>query len=58
MVEQKVSGGEFSDLPCLNLGENPNLTSYDMDDIRKQEVSVDDENDPSPDNIPDEVPQP
>ena len=63
LLEQRVGGDEISGLPCLDSGRNSNLTSDDMDDIRRQEIAVDDDNNsdlkniPNPKNIPDEVPQ-
>ena len=53
MVEQRVGGFEFSDLPCLALGRNLNLASNDMADIRRQGITVDDGNEPDIKNIPD-----
>ena len=50
-------GVEFYDLPCLTSGRNSNLVSYDMADLRRQVVAVDDNNNPDPTYIPDEVPQ-
>ena len=58
MVEQRVCGVEFSDLPRLDSRQKLNLTSDDMDDLQRQGIDVDDENGPSPENIPYEVPQP
>ena len=57
MVEKRVSGFEFSDLPCLDLGKKSNLTSDDMADIRNQGIAVDDENYPYPEKITYDVPQ-
>ena len=57
LVEQRVGGVVISDLPCLASGRNSNLTSDYMADIRRQGVAVDDDNDPTPENIPYEVPQ-
>ena len=48
LVEQRVGGGEFLGLPCLSSGQNLNLTSDDMDDLRCQGISVDVDNDPDP----------
>ena len=48
MVKQRVGGVEFSYLPCLASGQNSNLTSDDMADLRRQGIAVDDENDPAP----------
>ena len=52
-----MGGVEISDLPCLASGENSNLTSGDMDDIRRQGIAVYDNNGPYPENIPDWVPK-
>ena len=58
MVEQRVCGVEFSDLPRLDSRQKLNLTSDDMDDLQRQGIDVDDKNGPSPENIPYEVTQP
>ena len=58
VVEKRVGGAEFLHSPCLALRRNLNLTSDDMYDIQRQGISSDDENEPAPKNIPDEVPQP
>ena len=47
VVEKRFVGVEFSDLPFLALGGNPNLTSNDMANIRHQGISVDDKNNPA-----------
>ena len=47
-----MCGVEIFDLPCLASGHNPNLTSEDMDDIRRQGIDADDNNNPAPKNIP------
>ena len=52
MVEQRVDGVEFLGLPCLASGQKSNLTSDDMADLQRQVISVDDNNDPTPENIP------
>ena len=52
LVEQRVCGVEILDLPCLASGHNLNLTSEDMADLRRQGISVNNENDPFPKNIP------
>ena len=52
LVEQRVCDVEISDLPCLASGHNSNLTSEDMDDIQRQGIAVDDDNDPVRENIP------
>ena len=52
LVEERVCGFEISDLPCLASGHNSSLTSEDMADIRCQGIAVDDDEDPSPENIP------
>ena len=36
VVEQRVDGAEISDLPCLDLKKNPNVTSDNMAGIRRQ----------------------
>ena len=58
MVEQSVGGVKFSDLPCLDSGLILNLTSTYMDDFQLQGIAVDNDNNPAPKNILDEVPQP
>ena len=58
VAEQRVGGIDFSSLPWLASGRNLNLTSNDMVDLRHQGITVDDENYPSAENIPDGVPQP
>ena len=57
MVEQRVCGVEFSDLTRLDSRQKLNHTSNDMDDLQQQGIDVDDDNGPSPENIPYEVPQ-
>ena len=47
-----MRGVEISYLPCLASGHNSNLTSEDMADLQRQGISVNNENDPSPQNIP------
>ena len=47
-----MCGVEILDLPCLASGNNLNLTSDDMDDLRRQGIDVDDYNYPAPENIP------
>ena len=47
-----MCGVEISDLPCLVSGRNLNLTSGDMTDIRRQEIVVNDKNNPASENIP------
>ena len=48
VAEQRVGGVEFSYLPCLASGQNLNLTSDDMADLRCQVIAVNDDNDPTP----------
>ena len=57
VVEQRVGGVEFSDLPCLASGQNSDFTSNDMADVWSQDIAVDGSNDPATKNIPGEVPQ-
>ena len=52
LVEQRVCGVEILDLPCLASGKNPNLTSDDMADLRRQGIAVNDNNNPDPKTIP------
>ena len=52
LVEQRVCGAEISHLPCLASGHNSNLTSEDMDNLRRQGISVNDDIDPDPENMP------
>ena len=56
-VEHGVGGVEFSDFPCLSSGQNSNLTSDDIADLRHQGIAVDDEKGPSAENITYEVPR-
>ena len=58
LVEKRVGGVEFSDLRCLASGQNSNLTSNDMADLRCQGIAVDGDNNPASKNIPYEAPQP
>ena len=46
-----MCGIEILDLPCLYSRYNLNLTSEDMDDLWRQDISVKDDNDPVPKNI-------
>ena len=55
VVEQRVGGVEFSDLPCLDSGPNLNLTSNDMVDLRRHGIDADDDNGLAPGIFPDEV---
>ena len=57
MVEHGVVSVKFLGLSCLALGLNLNLTLDNVEDLRCQVVSVDDDNGPYPDNIPYQVPQ-
>ena len=50
-------GVEFSNLPCLASWRNLNFTSDDMADIWHQGIDVNDNNNPSPENILEEFPQ-
>ena len=43
---------EIFDFPCLASGNNSNLASEDMADLQRQVISVEDNNDPSPKQIP------
>ena len=58
MVEQRVCGVEFSDLPRLDSRQKLNLTSDDMDDLQSQFIAVDEYNDLYHDNIIDYMPHP
>ena len=53
-----MCGGEILYLPCLDSGQNLNLTSDDMADLRFQGIDVDNNYYHVPKNIPYEVPQP
>ena len=57
LVEHRVGGIDFSDLPCLASGRNSNLTSNDMVDLWCQGIDVDGANKPDPKNITNYVPQ-
>ena len=52
LVEKMVCGVEISDLTCLASGNNLNLASEEMADLRRQYIAVDDNNYSSPENIP------
>ena len=56
VVEHRVGGVDLLDLPCLALGKKSNLNSNDMADLWRQGISVNDDTDPDPGNIPYEVP--
>ena len=58
MVEQRIGGAEFLDLPCLASGNVLNLASDDMADLWRRDITVDDDNEPVPDNMSYEVTQP
>ena len=51
VVEHRVGGVDFLDLPSLDLGRNSNLTFDDMTDLRLQGIAVDDGNKPTHENI-------
>ena len=53
LAEKRVCGVEILDLPCLASGENSNLTSDDMADLRSQVISVNDDKNPAPKTITD-----
>ena len=57
LVEHRVVGVDFLGLSCLASGLNLNLILDNVEDLRCQVVSVDDDNGPYPDNIPYQVPQ-
>ena len=52
LVEERVCGVEIMYLPCLASGNNSNLNYEDMDDLRRQGIYVDKNNNPVPVNIP------
>ena len=52
LAEQRVCGVEILYVPCLASGHNPNLTSEDMADLRRQGIDVDGGNGPAPEKIP------
>ena len=58
VLEQRFGGVDFSYLSYFDSGWNSNLASYEMTGLRCQGMDVDDDNYPSPKNIPDEVLQP
>ena len=53
----RVSGIDALDLSSLDLVRNSNLTSDNMAYLRHQGITVDDDNNPEPENIPDKFPQ-
>ena len=57
VVKQRNGGVSFSDLPCLASGKNLKPTSNKLEDIRRQGITVDNENNPDLQNIIDEAPQ-
>ena len=57
LVDHGVGGVDTSYFPSLDLGRNLNLTADSMIHIRYQGISVDNKNDPVPENILDQVPQ-
>ena len=56
VIDHRVGGFDDSYSPSLDLGLNSNLTVDDIENLRCFGVSVNDENYPAPDNIPDQVP--
>ena len=58
VVEQKVGSGELLDLSCLTSGQNSDLTFGDIVDLRRQGITVGDDNYPVPWKTQDEMPQP
>ena len=57
MVENKVGGVELSVLPSLDSGRKLNLPPNNMADLSFQFITVGDESNPDPENIPYELPQ-
>ena len=55
VVDYRVGGIHASDLSSLYLGGGLNLTFYEMEDLRQQVISVNDNNDLAPENIPHQV---
>ena len=53
----RVSGIDALDLSSLDLVRNSNLISNNMAYLRHQGITVDDDNNPEPENIPDKFPQ-
>ena len=52
-----MGGVEISYLPYLASGKNPNFAFGDIYHLRHQGSFANDENNPEPKNIPDEIPQ-
>ena len=52
LAEQRVCGVEISGLPCLDSGNNLNLTSEYMAGLRCQGISVEKDNNTDPQNNP------
>ena len=57
LSSQYVGVVEILDLPCLALGGNSNLASDDMADLWRQYIALSEDNDSSPQNISDRVPE-
>ena len=51
LVGQRVCVVENLDLPCLASGNKLNLTFEAMADLRRQDIAVNDDNDPAPKKI-------
>ena len=48
----RADGSEANDAPILLSGRTSNLRSEDMVELRRQGISIDDDNDPAPENVP------
>ena len=51
LAEKRVGGFEIPDLPYLNSGQNPNLTSDDMAGIHRQGIAVNNNNRHAPETF-------
>ena len=48
----RADGAEANDAPTILSGRTSNLRSEDMVELRRQGISIDDDNDPAPENVP------
>ena len=50
--KNRADGAEANNAPILLSGRTLNLSLEDMVDLQRQEIAIDDDNDPAPDNVP------
>ena len=50
--KNRADGAEANDAPTLLSVRKSNLRSEDMVELRRQGISIDDDNDPTPENVP------